>query len=340
MIAAFLERDSQYEGVFFTGVKTTGIFCRPTCRARKPKPENVEFFRTTGEALNAGYRPCKVCRPMEPVGATPEWVRDLLQHVERSDHRVGDEEVRAMGLQPATVRRWFKKHHGMTFHAYTRHLRIGRAYGTIRGDSSVTDAAFSSGYESLSGFGDAFKRELGFVPSRSRSLPIAVLTRIPTPLGPMIAVASTGRLQLLEFTDRPMLETQLKRVRRDLGTEIVSGDDPLFERLHRELGEYFAGSGRTFDIPIGEFGSSFQRSVWRALRDIPYGETRSYAEQATAIGRPSAVRAVARANGDNRIAIIIPCHRVIGSDGSMTGYGGGVWRKRALLQIEAADVGS
>jgi AraC family transcriptional regulator of adaptative response/methylated-DNA-[protein]-cysteine methyltransferase len=221
MVAAFLNRDSHYEGVFFTGVKTTGIFCRPTCRARKPKPENVDFFRSTGEALNAGYRPCKVCRPMEPAGASPKWIRKLLRRLESADYRITDGDLRGMGLVPATVRRWFQKHHGMTFHAYARHLRIGRAYGTIRHETSVTEAAFANGYESLSGFGDAFKRGLGFTPSQSGDQGVALFTRVPTPFGPMVAVAVDDQLHLLEFTDRPMLETQLDRVRKGAGVTIV-----------------------------------------------------------------------------------------------------------------------
>lgn len=335
MYRAFLERDSQFEGVFFTGVKTTGIFCRPTCRAKKPKPENVTFFRSTKEALDYGFRPCRVCRPMEPSPATPDWVRELTSELTGTEAaKLTDAELRERGLDPAAVRRWFKRTHGMTFHAYARQLRINRAYSTIRGESSVTESAFDSGYESLSGFSEAFKRSTGFTPSESRQRTVIAISRVPTPLGPMVAGAVGDKLCLLEFADRPMLETQLKRVRCTFEAELISGADPLFERVETELAEYFAGSRTTFTIPLEISGTPFQQAVWTVLRNIPYGETRSYSEQAEAISRPGAVRAVARANGDNRIAILVPCHRVIGNDGSLTGYGGGLWRKRYLLELE------
>lgn len=341
MYQAFLGRDSQFEGVFFTGVRSTGIFCRPTCRARKPKRENVVFFGSTKEAMDHGYRPCKLCRPMEPAGETPDWVRDLLREAQEIEAgKIRDGDLRARGLDPATVRRWFKKHHGMTFHAYLRQLRISRAYGSIRRSEGIPGSAFDTGYDSLSGFGTAFKRTVGFSPSRSGERTVVSFARIATPLGPMVAAAVEGKLCLLEFADRPMLETQLKRTEGDFRAPIIAGDDPVFEEVRRQLKEYFHGERRGFALPIAEYGSSFQRSVWEVLRDIPYGETRSYAEQARAIGRPEAPRAVARANGDNRIAIVIPCHRVIGSDGTLTGYGGGLWRKRFLLHLESEGLGT
>ena len=338
MYTAFVNRDSQFDGIFFTGVKSTGIFCRPTCRAKKPKRGNVVFFGTTKEALDNGYRPCKLCHPMEPSGYAPPWVQELLRDLQNLENgRLRDQELRSRGLDPATVRRWFKKHHGMTFHAYARQLRINRAYGTLRENAELVESAFDSGYDSLSGFGTAFKRTLGFAPSQSKSRAVVSSTRIPTPLGPMVAAAANGKLCILEFGDRPMLETQLKRTERDFRAPIVAGDDPLFATVAAQLDEYFRGERRQFDLPIAEFGSEFQRRVWRVLSEIPYGETRGYAEQAASLGRPEAVRAVARANGDNRIAIVIPCHRVIGSDGSLTGYGGGLWRKQFLLNLERKE---
>jgi AraC family transcriptional regulator of adaptative response/methylated-DNA-[protein]-cysteine methyltransferase len=169
-----------------------------------------------------------------------------------------------------------------------------------------------------------------------RGAPVVRLTRIDTPLGPMFAGASEGRLVLLEFADRRMVPTQFKRLARLLACAFEVAEDPVFAKVRRQLGEFFAGTRREFDLPLHTPGTAFQRAAWDALRTIPPGSTRSYAQQAAAIGRPEAVRAVARANGDNRIAIVIPCHRVIGSDGSLTGYGGGLWRKEELLQREAA----
>jgi len=332
---ALVERDSRFDRLFVVGVKTTGIFCRPTCHARKPKPENVEFFPTPRDALVHGYRPCKLCRPMEPAGAAPEWLRPLLDEVHAHPaNRLTDEDLRNRGLAPYSVRRWFHKHHGMTFHAYCRSLRLGTAFGRIREGENVGPAAFGSGYDSLSGFTDAFKKTIGFAPSASRNGRLVVVARIPTPLGPMLAGATDDGVCLLEFADRRMLETQLARLRKHLNAEIVPGQSQHLHALHIQLDEYFEGTRRHVDLPLVTPGTPFQQRVWEGLRTIPYGETRSYQQQAAALGQPSAVRAVARANGDNRIAILIPCHRVIGKNGKLTGYGGGLWRKEYLLNLE------
>jgi AraC family transcriptional regulator of adaptative response/methylated-DNA-[protein]-cysteine methyltransferase len=166
---------------------------------------------------------------------------------------------------------------------------------------------------------------------------VVKLSRVPTPLGPMVAGATEEALCLLEFADRRMLETQLERVRKRLGAVVVSGETEVTRQVAEELESYFGGRLREFTVPLDTSGTELQEAVWAELRTIPYGSTRSYGEQARRVGRPEAVRAVARANGDNRIAIIVPCHRVIGADGSLTGYGGGLWRKRSLLELEAGQ---
>ena len=336
MMAAFLSRDGRFDGVFVTAVRTTGIFCRPVCPARKPRPENVEFFGTTREALTAGYRPCRRCRPLEPVGGVPSWLADLVERVEaHPERRWTDADLRTQGLDPARVRRWFKAHHGLTFHDYARTRRIGRALRSLQEGSSVSRAAFDSGYDSLSGFATAFKHVAGRVPSDVDGLSLIHVQRLSTPLGPMVAVASDGGVVLLEFADRRMLETQLARVRARFPDSVfVAGPHPHLNALEVQLADYFGGRSLRFTVPLELRGTPFQEQVWRALRTIPPGETRSYAQVAASIGRPTAVRAVARANGDNRIAILVPCHRVIGVDGSLTGYGGGLWRKRRLLELE------
>jgi len=332
---ALLEKDSSFDGVYFVAVKTTGIFCRLTCTARKPKPENVEFFPSAREALLYGYRPCRICEPLLNSGETPDWLKPLLDEIHKnSDIRLNDGALRERGLEPARVRRWFKKHHGMTFQSYLRTLRISGAFGRIRQGGKVIDAAFESGYESLSGFADSFKKTTGIPPSKSAGRQLINITRIPTPLGPMLAGATDEGVCLLEFVDRRMIETQLKRLKKYINAELLSGKNRHFDTLEKQLKEYFDGRRKEFDIPLVAPGTPFQKKVWDALMKIPYGETRSYSEQAKAIGNPKAVRAVAKANGDNRIGIIIPCHRVIGSDGELTGYGGGLWRKRYLLNLE------
>jgi AraC family transcriptional regulator of adaptative response/methylated-DNA-[protein]-cysteine methyltransferase len=195
----------------------------------------------------------------------------------------------------------------------------------------VIDAAFESGYGSLRGFTESFKKTTGFPPSRSRDLVLVKMTRILTPLGPMLAGATEEGICLLEFADRRMLETELARLKRQLRAEPVPGSSKHFEALHKEIAEYFDGMRKEFSLPLVLRGTPFQQKVWTALRTIPYGGTRTYEEQAKMLGNPRAVRAVARANGANRIAIIIPCHRVVGKDGRLTGYGGGLWRKQYLL---------
>ncbi|MFW6077974.1 MAG: bifunctional transcriptional activator/DNA repair enzyme AdaA [Gemmatimonadota bacterium] len=335
MYEAVLARDTRYEGIFFTAVTTTGIFCRPSCPARKPNRENVRFFRSAREALAHGFRPCRRCRPLEPPGSTPEPIRELIAEVERDPtRRLRDRDLRERGLDPARVRRWFKKHHGMTFHAYHRALRVGGALGQLIRGESIARAAHGNGYESLSGFQDALRRITGRSPSASRDVTPVYLSRVLTPLGPMLMGSTDEGVCLLEFTDRRMLETQLRRLVDRINCVYVPGTTEAGEALEAELEAYFAGTLRTFRTPLIDPGTDFQRRVWAALREIPYGETRSYADQASTIGSPNAVRAVARANGDNRLAIVVPCHRVIGSDGRLTGYGGGLWRKRYLLEHE------
>jgi AraC family transcriptional regulator of adaptative response/methylated-DNA-[protein]-cysteine methyltransferase len=339
MVRAYLASDPSYDGVFYTAVKTTGIFCRPVCPARKPLPENVEFFRTAREALFSGYRPCKRCRPMEAAGAAPEWVRPLIEEIERDpSRRWRDSELRQFGVEPSPVRRWFAANYGMTFQAYTRARRLGSAFTQIRQVGDLMGAAFDAGYESQSGFREAFEKLFGCPPGRADSATCVKTAWIETPLGPMVACATEQGICLLEFSDRRMLERQFAIVRRRYGAALVPGEAPAIRELRVQLAEYFAGTRREFTVALDPTGSEFQTKVWTALREIPHGQTVPYAELARRCGNPAAVRAVARANGDNRIAILIPCHRVVGGDGDLTGYGGGLWRKRVLLDLEADTV--
>ncbi len=335
MWQTFLERDSQMEGIFFVAVKTTGIFCRPTCPARKPKRENIEFVASQKEALLRGFRPCKRCHPMEPPGAMPAYIKDLLRELNvANDVKISDADLRRRDLDPNRVRRWFKKHHGLTFQAYQRSLRISHAFGAIRHGEKVINAAYESGYESLSGFTDWFKQTTGFAPSQSKSRNIIHINRLLTPLGPMLVGATDEGICLLDFTDRRMLETLLKRLNRRMKASFIPGENPHFKHLEEQLKAYFNGELHEFEVPLVYAGSDFQTQVWDLLQTIPYGATRSYQEQAELMGNPKAVRAVARANGDNCLAILVPCHRVIGKDGHLTGYGGGLWRKQYLLDLE------
>lgn len=335
MYDALLRKDAAYEGLFYAAIRTTGIFCRPTCTARKPKRENVEYFTTPKDALRHGYRPCKVCSPMTAAGDAPPEIGLLLTRItDRPNMRLRDGDLRALQLEPSRVRRWFKKHHGITFQSYQRMLRINTAFKKLVQRESVTGAAYESGFGSVSGFSDAFRSLIGTPPSAHRTTTIITITRFTTPLGPMFACATEKGICLLEYTDRRMLETELRDIRKRLNGAILFGSNIHLEQLQKELKEYFAGSRTQFDVALDAPGTEFQKKVWTLLRKIPYGRTFSYAQQAERIGRPSAVRAVANANGQNRISIVIPCHRVIGSDGTLTGYGGGLQRKQWLLDHE------
>jgi AraC family transcriptional regulator, regulatory protein of adaptative response / methylated-DNA-[protein]-cysteine methyltransferase len=332
---ALVAKDGTYEGRFIAAVKTTGIFCRPTCPARKPKPQNVEFFATTREALLRGYRACKVCTPLAAPGTAPDFIQALLHRLSQQPAiRITDHDLRRLGLEPATVRRWFQRQHGITFQAYQRLHRINLAFQKLQRGETVTAAAFDSGYESLSGFQDSFKAVFGVAPTHTRQQQLLNLTRLETPLGPMLACGTAQGICLLEFTDRRGLETELQDLARRLNAVIVQSENPHFAPLRAQLADYFGGTRREFSLPLHTPGTAFQQTVWQELGRIPYGSTRSYGQQAAALGRPTAVRAVASANGLNRIAILIPCHRVIGADGHLTGYAGGLWRKKRLLELE------
>lgn len=342
MERAFMDRDVSYDGLFYAAVTTTGIFCRPSCPARKAKSEHVEYFASAKEALFAGFRPCGRCRPLDGTASAsapaPAWIGPLVDRVEANPkQRISDAELRAGGADPVAVRRWFLRTYGMTFQAYCRARRLGAAFRSIREGADLDDAVFDYGWESHSAFRDAFSKVFGLPPGAARGSDFVRLAWIETPLGPMIAGATESAICLLEFTDRRMMEKQLRTVSGRLKRPLLPAESPLFDRLRAELAEYFDGKRRDFDLPLDYPGTDFQRNVWEGLLRIPYGKTMSYAELAVSLGLPpGAGRAVGNANGMNRIAILIPCHRVITSDGSLGGYGGGLWRKLRLLEREGA----
>lgn len=339
MYEALVNKDASYEGTFIAAVKTTGIFCRPVCTARKPKRENVSFYKTTKEAILHGYRPCKVCRPMEKLGHTPDYIKNILQSLSDDPSlRMKDWDLRIKGIDPISIRRWFLKNHGITFHAYQRIFRINSAFKKLQSGEAVTSAAYDAGYESLSGFNDSFKLVFGLSPNNSRQQQVLDIMRIETPLGPMLAGATKAGICLLEFTDRKMLETELKSLAKIYNAVVMQGSNKHFDVLKQQLTEYFEGIRKEFTVPLAAHGTAFQQLVWQQLQQIPYGQTRSYKQQAVICEKPLAIRAIANANGMNRISILIPCHRVIGDNGHLTGYGGGLWRKQWLLDLEKKSV--
>ena len=337
MYQASFNKNPDFEGVFWMGVKTTGIFCRPTCTARKPKSENVEFFQNTKDAILKGYRPCKVCKPLENPNETPEYIQKILEELrENPALKFKDFDLVQRGVEPATVRRWFQKNHGMTFQAFQRMFRLNTAFKKIQQGDNIMETAYDSGFESLSGFNESFKTIFGVSPKNSKTQKIIDLKRIETPIGTMYAAATVEGICMLEFTDRKMLETEFKDLAKSLNAIIIQGENPHFIPLEKELEEYFLGKRTEFTVPLSPVGTDFQKSVWKVLMKIPYGETWNYKKQSEVLGDAKKVRAVANANGMNKISILIPCHRVIGSNGTLTGYGGGIWRKQKLLELEKA----
>src|SRR6185436_11238523 len=334
MERAFFESNASYDGIFVTGVRTTGIFCRPSCRARKPLVQNIEFFGTVREALFAGYRPCLRCRPL--LGDdTPGWLTPLLDAVDKDpNRRFRDADLREFDVDPARVRRFFLDRYGMTFHAYCRGRRLAGAIKQLRDGDPLDEVALGTGWESHSGFREAFARTFGLPPGQAADASCVITTAVDTPFGPMIAGATDEGVCLLEFTDRRMLEAQLQRLSRLIKQPMVPGEHRHLTALREELVSYFAGTLKDFTVPLIYRGTPFEERVWRELTRIPYGETISYAQLAERINAPGGQRAVGRANGMNRIAVVIPCHRVVNADGKLGGYGGGLWRKNWILEHE------
>lgn len=332
---ALLNRDTKYVGIFYAGVKTTSVFCISTCRARKPKKKNVEFYKSYKAAMDNGFRPCKICCPTENANEAPQQVQQAIQFVkENPKEKISDARLREADISPELVRRWFKKHYGLTFHAFQRMYRINNAYKELKDGKKTTDTAFELGYESLSGFGYTFKKLLGKSPSKSQNKNIVLINRLTTPLGPMFVGATDNGICLLEFTDRKMLETEFRDLQKLLKAQILIGENQHIKQAKKELKEYFDGKRKNFEVALDTPGTDFQQEAWIALHTVPFGETTTYQNQAIKIKNPKAVRAVARANGMNRVSIIIPCHRIIGKNGKLTGYGGGIERKKWLIDFE------
>ena len=333
---ALLARDENYDGQAYVCVTSTGVFCRLTCPARKPNSENCTFVANIGECVEMGFRPCKRCKPMRTAATADPLVAELLMLLdERPEFRWSETDIARLGYDLSTVRRSFKRHFGMTFLEMARQRRLRDGFEVLAGGGKVIDAQFEAGFDSPSAFRAAFARLLGCRPKDLKQEGALLASWIPTPLGDMVAVSSKSHLHLLEFVDRKALANELKRLTGQGRTAIGLGRTEVTDRAAEELKAFFAGRSSKFETPLAPPGTPFSKEVWRVLRDIPAGQTRSYRDIASFIGRPSATRAVARANGANQIALMIPCHRVIGSDGSLTGYGGGLWRKQKLLEIEA-----
>ncbi|MFS1512011.1 trifunctional transcriptional activator/DNA repair protein Ada/methylated-DNA--[protein]-cysteine S-methyltransferase [Chengkuizengella sp. SCS-71B] len=332
---ALLERNSKYDGIFFAGITTTGVFCHATCPARKPKYENCNFYETAEEALLSGFRPCRRCHPMSYPKEISPLVHQMIHLVEENpEKRWKDSDFSELGFHAATARRQFKKIYGMTFVQYARARRMGIALKSIRTGEKIINAQIDVGYDSSSGFRDAFSNIMGKAPSNSQKVKILYASWIDTKLGPMVNIVDEEFLYLLEFVDRRGLEREVEKIRNKLNASIIPGETKISKQIENELKNYFNNKLKKFKTPIIFFGSDFQKSVWNELLKIEIGKTTSYKELATLLNNPKSVRAVGNANGANQLSIIVPCHRVIQSDGKFGGYGGGLERKKWLLNHE------
>ena len=329
--AAFMRRDRSWDGRVIGAVKTTGIYCKPSCPARRPKREHVVFYASNEEARAAGFRPCLRCKPDE-VGRDAQAVARALQIIETAEEAPNLSELAdAVGYAPHHFQRLFSRAVGVSPAAYARATRIKRAERHLEENERVTDAIYDAGYQSPSGFYTDAKERLGMTPSAWRDGGRGETIRWTTfdsPLGQMLIAATSKGICRLTFDDS---EASLRR--QFPNATIVQDDGGMRELVEGAL-TAIERPAAARELPIDVAGTAFQEKVWRELRKIPLGETRSYAEIAAAIGQPTAVRAVGTANGDNHVAVLIPCHRVIRSDGSLGGYAGGLDRKRKLLAAE------
>jgi AraC family transcriptional regulator of adaptative response/methylated-DNA-[protein]-cysteine methyltransferase len=328
---AFERRDREFDGRLVGAVSTTGIYCKPSCPARRPKREHVTFFATGEEARAAGYRPCLRCKPDE-VGRDREAVAAAVKMIEEAEEPLTLEEVaKGVGYAPHHFQRLFKRALGVSPAEYARALRNGRSERALKANGRVTDAVYEAGYGAPSSFYSDAKERLGMTPSAWREGGRGETirwTHFDSPLGQMLIAATSRGICRLTFDDT---EESLRRLFPKAA--ILQDEGGLKELVEGALAAIERPLAMP-DLPIDVAGTAFQEAVWRELRKIPAGETRSYAEIAAAIGHPKAVRAVGSANGDNHICVLIPCHRVIRSDGSLGGYGGGIERKKKLLAAE------
>jgi AraC family transcriptional regulator, regulatory protein of adaptative response / methylated-DNA-[protein]-cysteine methyltransferase len=337
--AAVRDRDRSAEGRFVVAVKTTGIYCRPGCPARLPNRGNVTFFASAAEARAAGYRACKRCRPdaARPDQQQADAVRRACRLIEGADEPPGLEGLaEAVGLSPSHLHRLFKRYVGVTPKGYAALRRANQARAHLRAGASVTEAIYAAGYGASSRFYDEAGRVLGMSPREFQNGAPGVEVKVaiaPTYLGPVLVAATARGICAIELGES---EAGLRRRLRDCfpGARLVE-DDPAFGAWVAQVVAFLEAPRRGLALPLDIQGTAFQRRVWEALRAIPAGQTLSYAAVAARIGAPKAVRAVAQACAANRLAVAIPCHRVVRSDGELGGYRGGLDRKRALLEREA-----
>jgi AraC family transcriptional regulator of adaptative response/methylated-DNA-[protein]-cysteine methyltransferase len=337
--AAVVARDPAADGRFFYSVKTTGVYCRPSCASRRARPENVAFHATAAAAERAGFRPCKRCRPDQPAGEQAARVAELCRLIERAEHMPGLAMLaQQAGLSPWHLHRVFKAVTGLTPRDYAAAHRAQRVRTGLRKGGSVTEAIYAAGYNSSARFYEQSNAVLGMTPARYRAGGADTAIRFAIgqcTLGAILVAASARGICAILLGDDPaaLVQDMQDRFPR---AELIGGDAGFERRVAQVVG--FVEQPRLgLDLPLDVRGTVFQQRVWQALQKIPAGTTVSYTEIAQRIGAPKSVRAVAGACAANTLAVAIPCHRVIRTDGGLSGYRWGVARKRALLDREAQD---
>ena len=337
--AAVVARDPAADGKFFYSVGTTGVYCRPSCAARTPHPENVAFHATAADAERAGFRPCRRCRPDQPPLAERQavLVADLCRLIENAERAPSLQELaNHAGLSTYHLHRVFKSVTGLTPAGYASARRAGRVRAELARSTTVTEAIYGAGYNTGSRFYAQANRLLGMTPSRFRSGGAGMAIRFAIgecSLGAILVAASErGACAILLGDDPEALARDLQD--RFPRAELIGGDAG-FERLVAQVVGFVEMPKRGLDLPLDVRGTAFQQRVWAALQEIPAGTTASYSEIARRIGAPQAIRAVAGACAANALAVAIPCHRVVRSDGGLSGYRWGIERKRVLLEREA-----
>ncbi len=314
----------------FIGNREDMSFCMELCTKSKNSNAVSATLPRLVEAMRQGYLPCAACKPVRNLVPESEALSQAMDLLEAHDYqKITAYQLKQNQLEPAVINRVMEKSAGLTFQAFQRLFRINRAFLNMQNkvkkvESKKVKSTTQAGFEYLI---EKSKRKT----VRDSTI---VLQRIQTPLGPMYLAATQDGVCLLEFTDRRMLETEFADLQLRLKTNIVAGENEHTIQIKKELKEYFMGKRMRFETPLDMQGTTFQKNVWEQLLNIPFGATASYGEQAKRMGNKKAVRAVAAANGYNKMAIVVPCHRVVGADGDLRGYGGGVDRKAWLLDFE------
>ena len=327
---AIISNNKEANGMFYYAVKTTGIFCKPSCSSKQPSRENVLTFGTREEAISAGFRPCKRCRPdLDDYDPMAEMAGEIKRVVESSgpNKEQLEDNLRSLGISRQRLSQIFKKHYGKTISEYSNALRLEAAKDKLKNsDEQIIEIAYSLGFESISAFFNFFRKLTDMTPGEYRNMANASNEGITfsiyhSSFGPVTIGASNSGIRTLQFGEKAPVGVNQNRT-------------SISDTAAHELDEYLLGKRKYFDVPIVYEGTPFQIQVWKELLKIPYGETRSYKQIAESIGNPKGARAIGMANNKNKLMVLIPCHRVIGANGALVGYAGGIGIKEKLLKLE------